>query len=247
MAEPSPRPTATVGAGATPDVHRRRIIRTLAAVVVVVGLIAGGPWVYARLLAPQPADPLMLTAPVTEPTGEPVDGPLDVDGTWRVSEGSQAGYRLHEVLSGQPVTVVGRTTAVNGTLTVAGSVLTDAEITVDVASVSTDESARDAYFRRALDTTTHPVATFTLTEPVDVSGLGSSDRPVSVAANGTLTLHGVSRPVTVALEARWVPGGIEVAGTVPITLADHGLPAPDLRFVTVEPAGTVEMLLTLTR
>ena len=118
---------------------------------------------------------------------------------------------------------------------------------VDTASIGTDESARDAFFRRALDTTTYPQAVFTLTEPADVSAVGTTTEPVAVRATGTLAFHGVRHQVTVELQVRRTLDGVEVAGQVPVTLSDFGLEAPDLGFVTVEPTGSVELLLVLTR
>ncbi|GGB91626.1 YceI family protein [Cellulomonas carbonis] len=228
-----------------PEVTRRRGLVTLGAVLLVVALLTGGPWVYARVVAPQEREPLVLPEETHEPAT--VAGPLDVEGTWQVGPGSEAGYRIDEVLAGEAVTVVGRTQEVTGALTVTGGMLTQVEVAVDMAGVATDESARDAYFRRALDTTTYPQAVFRLTEPVDVSGLATAQEPVLVPVAGTLTLHGVDRPVTLEVEARRTPDGVQVAATAPVVLEDFGLSAPDLGFVTVEPQGTLELLLELTR
>lgn len=237
------RPTA-----APPEhVVRRRVLVTLGVVLVVVGLLAGGPWVYAQIFAPEAPPPLELTDPVQPESVVVVPGPLDVDGTWLVDATSEAGYRLGEILSGQPVTVVGRTDQVTGSLTVEGETLTAAEVVVDVAAVTTDESARDAYFRRALNTSTHPQAVFRLAAPVDVAGLADAEEGVPLEVPGVLVLHGVERPVTASLVAQRAGEGLEVAGTVPVVLADHGLTPPELGFVTVEPEGTVEVLLRLTR
>ena len=224
---------------------RRLALRTLAVVLVVLGLVVGGPWVYARMLAPSPDAPLALpSAPATPVTVETVT-PLVLEGSWRVVEGSQAGYRLEEVLSGQPVTVVGRTSQVSGSVTLADGVMTEARVVVDAASIATDESARDAYFRRALDTSTYPQATFVLHEQVDVSALAHADAPLTVQAPGVLTFHGEGREVVASLEVQRVGEQVQVAGSIPVTLADHGLGAPELGFVTVEPAGTIELLLVL--
>lgn len=234
---------------AAPPEHvvRRRVLVTLSVVLVVVGLFAGGPWVYARLFAPDARAPLALPEQAQPEAVLVAPGPLDLEGAWRVGEGSEAGYRLGEVLSGQPVTVVGRTDQVTGSITITDGVLTAAEVVVDVAAVETDESARDAYFRRALDTSTHPQAVFRLTGPVDVAALADAGEGVPVEAPGVLVLHGVERPVTASLVAQRADGGLEVAGTVPVVLADHGLTPPELGFVTVDPQGTVEVLLRLAR
>lgn len=237
MAEPSPHAA-----------HRRRVlVRTLVGIALALGLIVGGPFVYARFLAPEPADPLTLSTPTAVATPEVPTGVVDIDGTWRVLEGSEAGYRLGEVLSGQSVTVVGRTERVTGEATVVDGVLTTVAVTVDAASIATDEAARDAFFRRALNTSEFPDATFTLTEPVDVSAIGQRDEVLTVSATGTLTFHGVTRPVMVEVEAQRTPTGVEVVGRIPVTLADFDLTAPDLGWVVVEPMGTVEARLLLGR
>lgn len=238
-----------------PPEHRRRwLIWTMTAVVVAVALVVGGPWLYAKVIAPQVRDPLALSTPTAQPgataDAELLDSappPIDVDGTWQVGEGSEAGYRLAEVLSGEEVTVAGRTQQVTGTMVVEGGALTRAELVVDAGSIATDESARDAYFRRALDTSTYPVATFLLSEPVDVAEVGTADEPITVTAPGTLTFHGISQAVTVDLEVQRTLVGVEVVGQVPIDLETYGLAAPDLGFVTVEPSGSIEILLVLTR
>ncbi len=69
----------------------------------------------------------------------------------------------------------------------------------------------------------------------------------SVEAVGDLTIAGVTKSVTVALEAQTTADGVEVSGTIPVTFSDFGVDAPDLGFVKVEDSGTVEMLLQLTK
>lgn len=228
--------------------HRRRVlVRTLAGIVVALGLIVGGPFVYARFFAPEPAEPLELSTPTASATPEVPTGVVDIEGTWRVLEGSEAGYRLGEVLSGQDVTVVGRTERVTGEVTITDGALASASVTVDAGTISTDEAARDAFFRRALNTSEFPDATFVLSEPVDVSAIGQSDQPLTVSAAGSLTLHGVTHPVTAELEAQRTVDGVEVVGRIPVTLRDFDLEAPDLGWVVVEPTGTVEVRLLLAR
>jgi polyisoprenoid-binding protein YceI len=237
-----------------PPEHRRRwLIRTVVTVTVVLGAIAAGPWVYATFFAPEPAEPLVLTGPTPARSGSPepevpATVPVgELEGTWTVSEGSEAGYRLREVLSGAPVTVVGRTDAVSGELVVADGSITGGQVTVDVAAIATDETARDAYFRRAMDTTTYPEASFVLEQPVDLGPVAGTTAPVAVEAVGTLTMRGLARQVTAQLEVQRGVDGVEVVGSIPVTLQDYGLTAPDLGFVTVEPTGTVELRLLLVR
>lgn len=225
--------------------HRRRwlVVTSIAVAVTLLGIV-GGPWVYARFLAPEARAPLALSTSAPAEDAPTPEEPFVADGAWQAAQGSEAGYRLDEVLSGSPVTVVGRTSDVVAELLVEGGALTTATVTVDTASITTDESARDAYYRRAMDTSQFPQATFTLTAPVDVSAL-SDGGTVSLDAPGTLTFHGVSRPVTASLVAQRTGAGVTASATVPVTLEDFDLTAPDLGFVTVQPMGTVEILLVL--
>ncbi|MCL3859648.1 YceI family protein [Actinotalea sp. K2] len=230
---------------ARPRPRTRRLLVVGFAAALLVAAVLGGPWLYARVLAPEPPAVLGISPPAAGAVDSGT-GPVDVDGSWEVAEGSEAGYRLDEVLSGQPVTVVGRTEEVGGTLVVQDGVLVSADVTVQVASIETDESARDAYFRRALRVADLPEARFTLAEPVDLTGL-ADEGSVQVDAVGTFTLHGVTRPATVTLDARRTADGFDVAGSLPVVLTDHDLTAPDLGFVTVQDEGVVEMLLRVAR
>ena len=227
----------------TPQHQRRWLIGTIVGVLLAVGLVVGAPWVYAKFLVPEAPDPLTLSTPDVVRTVP--EGPLEIDGSWEIQPGSEAGYRLNEVLYDEQMTVVGRTESVAGVLVIEREMLTEARVVVDVGSIVTDESARDAFFRRALDTTSFPEAVFELTEPVDVSAIGRANVPLLTEGAGTLTLHGVSRPVTATLEVQRTPDGVEVLATVEVLLADYGMSAPDLGWVVVEPAGTVEALLQL--
>ncbi|QCR42248.1 YceI family protein [Curtobacterium sp. SGAir0471] len=227
---------------------RTKVIIGIATGVVVIGAAAviAGPVIYANTVNGQAAAAPSLSA---GPSGS--GGTLDAaqaDGTWTSTSSSYAGYRVHEVLQGNDVNVVGRTKDVQGTATVDGGSLTKATVTVQVASISTPETRRDEYFRtQALQTDRYPTATFALTEPVDVSrALDGSTQDVSLT--GTMDLHGVEKPVTAdAQVAVSKDGGVQVVGSVPITFADYGVEAPSLGFVTVDGKGSVEFSLDLAK
>lgn len=218
----------------------------LAGVGVGVVLLGGaafwfGPGLYADRANQAAAEEPTLDAPSDDAAALP--DPADVDGTWTVADGSFAGYRVHEVLRGEDVTVTGRTDQVTGSLSVEDGVLTAASLEVDMASVATDEAPRDAYFRgTALAVGTYPTATFALTDPVELP-TGSAD----VELSGDLTIHGVTQPVTVAAQVGSTDDGVQVVGSVPITFSDFDVQAPDLGFVTVDDAGSVEFGLDLVR
>lgn len=201
-------------------------------VVIVVGVLVGtrvyGNWVNSR------ADAVPTLSASAEP-GE-------LDGDWTVAAGSFAGYRVNEVLNGQDVTVTGRTPDVSGQIGIADSTLTSATVEVELATVATDESARDDYFRsQALQTQEFPTATFELTEPVEVTADGGD-----LALVGDLTVQGVTQEVTVTAQAATAGEGLQVVGSAAITFADFDVQAPDLGFVVVEDAGAIEFSLELT-
>jgi polyisoprenoid-binding protein YceI len=134
---------------------------------------------------------------------------------------------------------------VSGSLTADGLTLTDAAVTVDVASISTPEPPRDIYFRDvALEVSTFPEATFALTEPVTAE-TPTPGEPQTFEATGELTLHGVTQEVTAELQAVLTASGGQVSGSIPITFEDYGVEAPSLGFVEVEDQGFVEFLLNL--
>lgn len=210
------------------------------AAVVVVGGVAAifGPGWYADR-----AEDSVAAEPSLSASAAPADG-ADSSGTWTVSDGSYAGYRLDEVLRGEDVTVTGRTEDVTGEVTIAEGEVTEASIEVKVATIATDSGSRDGYFRdNAIEAEQFPTATFELTEPAALEA-GATE----VELVGDLTVHGETKSVTVDAEV----GGdgasaLQVVGSVPITFADFGVEAPNLGFVSVEDTGSVEFSLDLAK
>lgn len=227
---------------------RTKWIVAVAAVVVIALAVLGGTALYAKIENDRAPEELALstTAPADsagDSTAAPETG--DLTGEWTVSDGSAAGYRVEEVLNGQDVTVVGRTSDVTGTVVVEGTDVVSATVEVDMTTITTDSSNRDDQFLSILSTDEFPSAGFVLTAPMDVSGI--ADGVATVDGTGDLTIAGVTQSVTVAFEAQSTAEGVEVTGTVPVSFEDYGIDAPDLGFVKVEDAGTVEMLLVLDR
>jgi polyisoprenoid-binding protein YceI len=215
-----------------------------AAVVVVLGATAAfaGPAFYRDVIVGEPdAAP---TASLT-PGSSTLDA-SQLTGDWSIGDGSTAGYRVDEVLNGTDVTVVGKTDQVSGTITVDGTTISAATIDVDVASIATDSSNRDDYFRgTAMQVNQYPTATFTLTQPIEAA-VPSDGEVAKVEATGELTMHGVTKTVTVPLQAALSGDGVQVSGSIPVTFSDYGVDAPSLGFVKVEDQGTVEFLVAAT-
>jgi polyisoprenoid-binding protein YceI len=207
--------------------------------LLVLALVAG-PLIYAAL--DEDAPPAKTVE--AQPQGATLSA--ETDGTWTVASGSTAGYRVDEVLNGVDNTVAGTTGEVTGTVVVEGGSLTSAEMTVDIASIATDNGRRDGYFRdNVMDVGQFPTATFAVTGPVQLPELTGT--PVTVPVTGELTIKGTTREVQTELSAVRTPEGVDVSGAIPVTFADHGIDPPDLGFVRVEDSGSVEFLLHLVR
>jgi polyisoprenoid-binding protein YceI len=224
----------------------------LAAGAAVVVLAVGGTFVYIHFVeGPAPA-PLSLRTPAGSPSGPA--GPASTTvaslaGTWRVAAGSQAGYRVKEVLLGQDNTAVGRTSHVAGNLVIKGSAVTAASFRVPMATIRSDSSQRNAQFDgRIMDVASFPVGTFTLTRPISLAPVPTAGTVGRYTATGKLTLHGQTQQVTFGLQAQQTGGKIKVSGSVPVTFADYGIGNPSFgSFVTTENHGVLEFLLSFSK
>lgn len=240
--------------------NRRRLIIGLSAVAVIVVLAFAVPYVYVNYIADDAPAPLALDTQSPKPSTNPSESPdpsqpstpvdtASADGAWAVGAGSEAGYRVDEVLNGQDNTVVGRTSDVSGEVVVAGGSVIEGRVEVDMTTVTTDSGSRDSQFQgNIMNTAEFPTSQFVITAPVDLGALGDGSTPVTVTAPGELTIHGVTQPVEAELQVQvGADGTAQVAGSIPVTFEDYGVDAPDLGFVKVEDAGLVEFLLDLQR
>lgn len=171
-----------------------------------------------------------------------------IDGTWKPTSASQVGYRAKEVLFGQSAEGVGRTNAVTGSVTIAGTKATAASLTIDVTTLKSDSGRRDSQVQtRILDTSTHPTATLKLKSPVDFDKVPADKEAITAKASVELTLRGVSKTTEVTLNARRIGANIEVQGTIPVTWADYSIPSPSGGPAEVEPKGVIEFLVVLAK
>ena len=185
------------------------------------------------------------------------DGSLD--GTWTVDttvgggvldDGSYVGYRVQEELATIGAkTAVGRTPALTGSFTFSGTTLATAEIVADVTQLTSDDSRRDGAIRRqALETTTFPEASFILTSPVDLGTDPAGGATFTAEASGDLTLHGVTRAVTVPISGQLVGDTVVVVGGLEIRFDDYEIDKPTAGIVlSVDDVGEMEFQLFLTK
>jgi polyisoprenoid-binding protein YceI len=210
------------------------------ALVVVAGLAAFW-WFVIRSDADPP--PELSTSPTV------AGGTLD--GVWEVRLGDQFGsfvqYRVKEQYAAAIVEsdATGRTSRIKATMTIDGTTVTDADVEVRMKTLQSDRQRRDEKMRTdGLQTDQFPTATFALAEPVDLGPAPAKGTAMQLDATGDLTLHGVTRRVTVPLEGRWDGETVEVVGELPIQFSDYDITPPNIGgFVTVADKGRMELKL----
>jgi polyisoprenoid-binding protein YceI len=179
----------------------------------------------------------------TEAPAAAVDAPAGSQ-IWNVTDASELGYRVKEILFGVDTEGVGRTNQITGSLIISDTQVTDAEFVVDVASIESDEGRRDNQFRgRIMSTDEFPTATFTLTEPIELGTEAIEGATVEAEATGELTLRGVTNPVVFDVSARLENGKIGVLGNIPVVFAEYGIANPSTGGITTEDVGLLEFVL----
>lgn len=233
----------------------------MVAAVAVVVIGAAGALLLLR--GGEEPPPLQVDDVAADDTSAPDDADAardtDLDGEWAVVVGDDtvAGLRIDEERAAGLAnhTAVGRTGAVDGSLTVVDDTITAGTFTVDLRQIEfTDDPGlpvadRSEYLRtRALRTDTFPTAGFTVTAPVELPDL--SEGTATVEIPGVLDLHGVEVERTLAVDVR-VDGDEAVLGTTspaPVRLSDHQIEAPEIPGVAkVVDEGQFEFVVVLRR
>jgi polyisoprenoid-binding protein YceI len=162
---------------------------------------------------------------------------------WTVADGSQAGYRVREKLAFLPAKsdAVGRTRSITGSAQGDAKTISQATFKIIVATLMSDKSMRDQRIHTiGLQSDAYPLATFVLTEPVTLAKRAK--------ATGKLTLHGVTRTVTIPLQLAVGADSIEAVGSLTFPWNEFGMTAPTVAgFVTVYNEATMEFDLHLKR
>ena len=196
----------------------------------------------AAATATQPA-----TATATQTATANITSGLVLTGSWTLSNDkpSFVGYRVNEILvnTGE-FTAVGRTSSVQGQLQFDGDSITEVEISADLTQLKSDNQYRDRALRRqAIETNEFPTATFRLADPIQVSDF-SDGAAVVRSVVGELTLHGVTRDVTLEIAGELVDDTVVVVGSLDILFSDYEIDTPSSRsVVSIEDYGVMEFQL----
>jgi polyisoprenoid-binding protein YceI len=150
-----------------------------------------------------------------------------------------------------------RTPAVTGSLTLSGTQVSKVSVKVDLTRLESKDdqppgvpgvgNRLNSLRFAGLELSQFPDATFALSSPITLSAAPKVGETVSSSAKGKLTLHGVTKEVTIPIKARWNGSIIDVNGSLPIQLADYSITPPERPFVSVTDHGTMEFDLTFAK
>lgn len=254
------RPNPPADPPTNPGAHRLRIAG-IGVTIALVAILAVAVWfLFIRDDAPPPVtldaavsdSQNITTTPSadTSTSGASSGSVTTTDGSWVLAEGSESfvGYRVGEELAGIGTTeAVGRTAAITANVALSSTVVTTTEISADMTQLASDSSRRDGALRgQSLETGAFPTASFVLTTPIDLGETPVEDTTYKADAIGELTLHGVTRTVTISVEARFTDGFLVIIGTTDIVFADYEIDPPSSQAVlSVEDHGTLEVQLIL--
>jgi polyisoprenoid-binding protein YceI len=223
------------------------------AVVAVLALGIGGVVYMFSGSAPAAVSLASPSAATGATAGGSLDGTWNVDtsiGSFSDFSDSFVGYRVNENLANVGSTVaVGRTPKVSGSLTFANNTISAVKITADLSALQSDKSMRDGQLhQQALQTDQFPTATFELTTPIQLPSAPADGQTISVTAQGKLTLHGVTKDISIPLQAKLSGNQVTVVGSIKITFADYNIDPPQSMMVlSVDNFGQLELQLHFTK
>lgn len=197
------------------------------------GLLTEAPDIPTAAPSGASASPTSEAEPAaTEPSSNAVELPDGVRRFVVLSGDSSAKYVVEETLSGLPSTAVGTTTDVTGEIYLTAEGLYDgleSKFMVDLSTLKTDESRRDNYVRsNVLQTNQFPFAEFVI-ESLDGFPAGYVEgEEASLTLGGTMTIKGVSLPLTFTVLARQADDVLTATADTQFNMSDFGIDPPQV-------------------
>lgn len=152
---------------------------------------------------------------------------------------SEVVFTIDEELRGSPFTVIGKTNAVSGdiSITESGEIVVGT-ITIDARTFKTDSSNRDAAINRAIvktETAGNEVVIFTAKEVVGAPSAIENGTEFTFSVRGDLTLAGITKPATLSVTAVRTDDSFSGTITAPLKRSDYNLVIPSIPFVANVP------------
>lgn len=210
-------------------------------------VVAGAAGIYFFLLGSKSPEKLELGQ-----SGKPNPATtITPTGSWSVAGGSEAGYRVREKLArlSAQSDAVGRTSDVTGGLEIVGNggqmTAQNVNVSVNVSTLKSDEDRRDGRIKtQGLESNKFPTATFKSTAPIPIPPAALNGDQVEVTANGDLTIHGVTKQVSIPMQVQQSGDEIEVVGSITFPFSDFGMQPPTISgIVTVGETASMEFRL----
>lgn len=238
---------------------KRVILAGLIGAVALATLATGSWWFFIREDATLATSAPDIPEGLVNATASPVPGTGDAATatdedvlTFKINPDlSEAAYFVDEELAslGIPSTAKGSTTEIEGefNLTVDGATLapgTTSQFTVQLGNLTSDESRRDGRVQQALETSTFPAATFTISSITGYDASIPEGEEQTLQLSGTLDLHGVQREVTWDVKAFREGNVISALATVAISFADFDITPPTFAgLVSIDDQATLQVQL----
>ena len=234
-------------------------MRKILSATAVLGVIAFAAVIGVFLLRSD--DPGLATeAPlITSPTGAAAALDVAPTGTAAVDlpagvrrfvidpSGSSAKYVVKENLRLIDTTAVGETNAISGEIYLspdglyAGSAST---FTVDLRELESDESRRDSYIKRTtLDTSSFPFAEFVVESLTGFPAGYVEDTQIALTLTGSMTIHGVSQPMTFTVLARQAGDSLTAAADADFKMTDFGIEPPSVQIAAARDEVHIQIVL----
>lgn len=179
----------------------------------------------------------------------------ELQGRWKLAQGSFVGYRVWEKDFITPHLAVARTSNVQGSLTVTadsgGLQVSEVTVSVGLAGLQSIDSmaanpfaSRDPLVSQLLDVQRYPTATFMLNHPIQLAPTVKQNQILALTVSGQLSIHGVTRAESVSLRADMISKGVQVIGVIQTSMVDFGVQPPRYPpFTVVAPGLTLEFEL----
>lgn len=195
---------------------------------------------------PPVTSPPPLPAAATEPPPSAPESPAAADSgrpAFIVGDGSQATFTVNEKLAwlDLPNDAVMRTESLSGMVYLDGR---PSVVEIDLHSLTSDADRRDNYVRRRMFPN-HPTATFTVTDLGELPNPLPAGEVITQEVAGELSIAGVVKPLTFAVEARRDPNALFILGRTAFTWQELEIPPPNIPGrIQVKDEVRVEVLLS---
>ncbi len=123
------------------------------------------------------------------------------------------------------------------------------KIQVDLRTLKSDQTMRDNYIRQTtLQSDTYPLATFVITSADGLNGPLQNGQQAAFKLLGTMTIHGVTKPVTFDATATMNGGTLTGTATTAFIFEDFGMtPSNKANIVTVNDLIHLQMTIAATK